>query len=541
MSSENKDLPWFKKGPLYQIYPRSFKDSNADGVGDLRGIINKLDYLAGAPDSLGVSAIWISPFYKSPMKDFGYDVSDYYSIDPLFGDMQDFEDLVNECNTRNLAVIMDFIPSHTSDKNAWFVASSRDRNNEKSDWYIWADPAEDGGPPNNWLSVFGGSAWEYVESRDQYYMHTFLSEQPDLNWRNPEVVSEMKNVLRFWISKGVSGFRTDAFPHVFKDPELHDEPSNPNYDESMWSWHKLIHTKTMDLPELAKLYDWFEQVFAEFPERKLFLLTEDFFADAKQLKWHYAHSNNEYFAPLNLQLPGMDWDAKKYQDFFDNYYGLLEDDEWPNITMGNHDNKRMVDRIGVENIRAAALMLMTLRGLPVIYYGEELGLSNVVIPPEKAQDPFELRDPNKGNGRDPQRTPMQWNSDKWAGFSETEPWLPLGRNYAEQNVDKLSQDSKSILNFYKELISLRSSSTALQTGAYAPFATGKDSLFSYWRKDDNSSNLIILNFDNNEVHISLPTGANKKVISTDNTLYVSTEYDDALIIHPNSGIILEAV
>ena len=508
--------PWFKKCVLYQIYPRSFKDSNNDGVGDLKGIIEKLDYLYGTDDSLGVNAIWISPIYASPMVDFGYDVSDYYSIHPIFGTMSDFDELVRLAHKRDLKIMMDYVPSHTSDQHEWFKQSKSSVNNPKRDWYIWADPASDGGPPNNWLSVFGGSAWEYDQKTKQYYLHTFLKEQPDLNWRNPKLKNEMMDVLRFWIEKGVDGFRTDAFPHIFKDPKLRNEPKNAKYKPNQSSWNQLKHIYTLELPDAAKLYDWFEEIFNEYPNRQLYMVTEDY-TDIKGLKWHYKNSNPKHFAPLNLNMTGIKWNAKSIKTFIDKCEASLDDDDWPNYGFGNHDVDRVSQRYGIKNTRVVAMLLLTLRGMPILYYGDELGMQNCKIPADKVQDPFELRDPGKGTGRDPQRTPMQWDDSKFAGFSETEPWLPISKDCKSYNVKRLEKDKQSILSLYKLLSKTRTFSEALSMGKYAPNDLGNKNIFSFYRVRKNEKYLIILNFSGAKQKVKINEQALTIIVDTNMT------------------------
>lgn len=490
---------WYKNLILYQIYPRSFKDSNGDGIGDILGIVEKLDYLAGNENSLGINAIWLSPIYDSPMADFGYDISDYYSIHPVFGTMSDFDVLIRAAHLKNIKVFMDFIPTHTSDQNKWFLESKSSVNSTKRDWYIWADQTSDGSLPNNWQSVFGGSAWELDKNTGQYYLHTFLKEQPDLNWRNPEVVSEMLNVLRFWIEKGVDGFRTDSLPHVFKDPNLRDEPINHDYQEGQWSWMKLKHIHTTNLPEMADLFKYFNELFDSFPDRQLYMVTEDFFAGPKELRWYYEHINTDKFAPLNLSLPRIEWSAEKVKNFVDEYEQALGDDYWPNYCLGNHDNPRLSKRYGTQNVRTAAMLLLSLRGLPVLYYGDEIGMQNVEIPEDQVQDPFEIKDPGKGAGRDPERTPMQWDNSVNSGFSIGKPWLPIAEDYKERNVMRQISDQTSILELYKRLIRLRLEHNSLLQGKYIPSALSNRNIFAYYRRSDDEIILVLLNFtDKNE-------------------------------------------
>lgn len=531
--SKSKRTPQQLAGVMYQIYPRSFMDSNDDGIGDIKGIISKLDYLA----ELGVNSIWISPIYPSPMADFGYDISDYHNVEPAFGTLKDFDNLITEAKARNIKIVMDYVVNHTSDQHDWFKHSCVTRDSNKRDWYIWADPAKEGGPPNNWVSIFGGSAWEFEASSGQYYMHTFLKEQPDLNWRNPEVKKAMMDVLRFWIDRGVDGFRTDAFVHVFKDKQLRDEPLNPDFKKGDWQWIKLIHSRSQRQPELHVMYEYFDELFDEYPDRDLFMVTEDY-AGIDDINWHYTHSNNARFAPLNLQFSELKWNINTVQHFINEYLSNLSEANWPNFALGNHDLPRVGTRAGVKSTRIAALLTLTLRGIPIVYYGDEIGMTDVKIPRDRIRDPVSLRDPNKG-GRDPQRTPMQWDSTKNSGFTKADPWLPIPKSFKKVNATRQLQDPTSLISLYKRLIKIRSSSEALSVGSYLPHESSNKNIMSYWRKVDDEKLLVAINFSGKTQTLDLGSKKFEMIFST--TMKDSNEQVSKKIKLPAySGVILSS-
>lgn len=481
----NANYIWWQTGVLYQIYPRSYKDSNDDGIGDLPGIIEKLDHIK----DLGVKGVWISPFYKSPMADFGYDVSDYTGIHPMFGTMEDFDRLLAAVHKRDLKLILDFVPNHSSSEHPWFQESKSSRDNPKRDWYIWKDPAPGGGPPNNWGSAFGGSGWEYDEKTGQYYYHAFLKEQPDLNWRNPEVQAAMLDAMRFWLDKGVDGFRVDVMWHMVKDEQFRNNPPNPDYTEEKSPYDKLLQVYNTDQFEVHDIVKKMRQVMEEYDER---VMIGEIYLPVDKLVAYYGQNNEGAHLPFNFQLVMTPWDARKIEVAVNKYEGALPPGGWPNWVLGNHDNSRIATRIGKEQIKNAAILLLTLRGTPTVYYGEELGMTDVEIPANRVQDPQEKNIPGKGLGRDPERTPMQWDTSKNAGFSEGEPWLPLMENHAEINVERQKQQPESMLNFYKRLIAMRNSEEALKTGNYIP-VPASGNMLSYIREGKHKCILIALN------------------------------------------------
>ena len=476
---------WWQRGIVYQIYPRSFMDSDGDGVGDLRGLISRLDYLSW----LGVDAIWISPFYPSPMKDFGYDVMDYTAIDPVFGTLDDFDQLMAEAHARKLKVILDFVPNHTSDEHEWFVESRSSRNSPKRDWYIWCDPGSDGGPPTNWLSCFGGSAWEYDPNTQQYYYHAFLREQPDLNWRNPEVMDAMLDILRFWLERGVDGFRIDVLWHLLKDEQLRDNPPNPSWCEGMDPYQKLIPLYTTDHSEIHAAISRLRGLVDAYPER---VLIGEIYLPIERLVRYYGAAQDGVHLPFNFQLLLVNWHARDIVRIISDYEAALPEHGWPNWVLGNHDRPRIATRVGQLQARLAAMLLLTLRGTPTLYYGDELGMTDVIIPPHRARDPLERNVPGRGLGRDPQRTPMQWNNQKNAGFSTGEPWLPLASDYHQVNVEAQRDAPDSMLTFYHRLIEIRREEATLSVGRFELLEVD-GGLIAYLRREGQSAFLVVLN------------------------------------------------
>lgn len=475
--------PWGAVG--YQIYPRSFSDSDNDGIGDLRGITGKLDYLNnGFGGGLGVDTVWICPFYKSPMVDFGYDIVDHCAVDPVFGSLEDFDEMILQSHRRGIKVLVDFVPNHTSNMHPWFLESRSSRVNEKRDWYVWRDRSN-GGPPNNWLSVFGGSAWEFDSETGQYYLHSFLKQQPDLNWENPDVVCAMLNVLKFWLDRGIDGVRVDAVSWISKDCLFRDDPVNPDFRAGMDPYHKLVHLNSKDgsqvFPRLRKIGKFLRSYGGKF------MITEsypDIRADAlKYLEFHNSCRSNA--SPFNFELIFLPWKASEYKRYIDNFHLGLKEHDLPVFVYGNLDRPRLAGRVGSKNLRVAAMLLLTLPGVPFIYYGDEIGMSDAFIPKSKLQDPA---------GRDPQRTPMQWSGAAYAGFSGNAPWLPINDDYKDINVAKQLSDPRSLLNLYRELIKYRKASKALCLGSYAPVDLGSAGVFAFIREYRGEKLLVALNF-----------------------------------------------
>lgn len=497
----NKDsLPnWPISSIIYQIYPRSFYDSNGDGIGDLQGIIKKVTYLT----TLGVTAIWISPIYPSPQADFGYDISDFCDIDPKYGTLNDFDELIEVYHNHGIKVMMDYVPNHTSDEHPWFEESRSSLDNPKRDWYIWADPKTDGSPPTNWRSSFGGSAWTLDTKTNQYYYHAFDRKQPDLNWRNPDVVTAMFNVLRFWLDRGVDGFRTDAVYFLFEDENLEDEPVNPNYKLGQSTLHdEVLHTKTFALPETLSMMKKMTEVMKEY--KGTFMVTEVWSGLDELLKM-YRTIDWQFYSPFNFSLITLPWKAEPHKVYIDEYDLALGEVYYPSYVLGNHDSHRVVTRIGEKQARIAAMAQLTLRGLTYIYQGEELGMTDTPIPHDKIVDTYEINSPGLGLGRDPERTPMQWDNTISAGFS-TNPhtWLPVNSNYKTLNAVAEENDPQSFLSLYKLLIKLKKHHPALREGAYKPIALPEDNVLAFLREKENEQILVLLNFDEYEKKISLP-------------------------------------
>lgn len=486
MKEDMQHYLWWQKGIIYQVYPRSFQDSNGDGVGDLPGIIQRLDYLKW----LGINAVWLSPIYPSPMKDFGYDISDYTAIHPLFGTMEDFDHLLQEVHNRGMKLILDLVPNHTSDQHPWFLESRSSRDNPKRDWYIWKDGRPDGSAPNNWLSVFGGSAWEWDDKTQQYYYHAFLKAQPDLNWRNPEVQKAMYDVMRFWLDKGVDGFRVDVLWHLIKDSQFRDNPPNPNYQPYMATYDKLLPVFSTDQPEVHDIVQSMRKVLDEYDER---MMIGEIYLPIHKLVTYYGPENNGAQLPFNFLLLTLPWSARKIEAGIDEYEGALPKHGWPNWVLGNHDQPRIASRVGPQQARIAAMMLLTLRGTPTIYYGDEIGMRDVPVPLNEIQDPQGLNMPDKNLSRDPQRTPMQWDESPNAGFSNGKPWLPVAKSFPRHNVQKEKADHYSMLSLYERLIKLRQSHPSLMVGTYTPVPSDSSAIAYIRKVEGDVSFLIVLN------------------------------------------------
>jgi alpha-glucosidase len=491
------DQNWWRHGIFYQIYPRSFQDSDGDGVGDIKGILARLPYLI----SLGIDAVWLSPIYPSPMADFGYDISDYTGVDPLFGDMVDFDTLMSAVHAAGLKIILDLVPNHTSARHPWFLESRGSRDCSKRDWYIWRDPSPDGGPPNNWLSEFGGSAWQYDELTGQYYYHAFLAAQPDLNWRNPSVRAAIYDVMRFWLGKGVDGFRVDVLWHLIKDAAFRDNPPNPNYVEGRPPHEKLLAQYSTDQPEVLEVVAEMRRVIDEFDSR---VLIGEIYLPLHRLVAYYGNNLGGAQMPFNFALLSTLWSARSIEKIIADYEGALPAGAWPNWVLGNHDNPRVASRIGARQARVAAMLLLTLRGTPTLYYGDEIGMVDGVIPPDRVQDPAELRQPGIGQGRDPERTPMQWDGSPNAGFSSGVPWLPISGGDGVNVVDQ-DREALSMLTFYRRLLALRASEPALVEGAIERVASN-GCVLTYERSFGGDRFFIALNMGGGDAPVQVPQG-----------------------------------
>ena len=459
---------WWQTGVIYQVYPRSFQDTDGDGVGDLRGIAARLDYLVG----LGVDAIWISPFYPSPMADFGYDVEDYTGVDPLFGTMEVFDALLKAAHAKGLRVILDFVPNHSSDQHPWFVESRSSRESAKRDWYLWRDAAAAGDDwvarrerlPNNWMSNFGGPAWTWDEGTGQFYLHSFLKEQPDLNWRNPEVRAAMYAAMRFWLEKGVDGFRMDVLWLLIKDAEFRNNAEGAVYNADQPETQEIV-------AEMRAVMDSYGATTGEVEGGSGRVLIGEIYLPLPRLVRYYGAGPNLSGAnlPFNFHLIQTRWAADAVAEVIRTYEALLPAGAWPNYVLGNHDQSRLATRIGATQARAAAMLLMTLRGTPTMYYGDELGMEDVAIEPEQVRDPA-ARD--GGKGRDPERSPMVWVGAANAGFATPDavPWLPLEKGWETKNAAMQAQKPASMLMLYRKLLALRRRHDTLHAGGIAEVA-----------------------------------------------------------------------
>jgi alpha-glucosidase len=480
------DHDWWRAGVLYQVYPRSFADTDGDGVGDLSGITSRLGHLR----DLGVDAVWISPFYPSPMADFGYDVTDHTGVDPLFGDLADFDHLVQTAHGMGIRVLVDFVPNHTSDRHPWFVDARSSRDHPRRNWYLWADPAPDGGPPNNWRSVFGGSAWTLDEASGQFYYHAYLAEQPDLNWRDPDVWQAQHDVLRCWLDRGVDGFRLDATRQLIKDDQLRDNPPNPDYHEGQPPYDALFPVYTTDRPEMFDVLAGMRAVVDERRPDGDGLLLAEMYLPVRRLVHYYGERGEGVQMPSNMHLISTPHTAKDIGDLIAGYEAALPVHAWPNWVLGNHDRPRVASRVGAAQARVAAMLLLTLRGTPLVYYGDEIGMTDVPVPDELVRDPLERRVP--GTGRDPERSPMRWTPAVHGGFCspDVSPWLPMPAGLS--NVRDQQGDPHSMLTLYRSLISLRKAEPALALGRYVPVSSADDVLV-YRREHGASRFLVALN------------------------------------------------
>jgi alpha-glucosidase len=473
-------------------------DSNGDGIGDLEGIRAKLEHLAW----LGVDAIWLSPIFPSPMADFGYDVADYRDIDPVFGTLAAFDRLLQEAHALGIKLILDWVPNHTSDRHAWFVESRASRTNAKRDWYVWRDPAPGGGPPNAWVAMFGGSAWQLDPRTGQYYLRSFLIEQPDLNWRNPEVVAAMHDVLRFWLDRGVDGFRIDVIHRIAKDPLLRDNPPSAHAGPGFGGQ---LHVHDENHADVHAFLRGIRAVLDEYPERMTVGEIDPRIPD--DVAKYYGRGDELHLA-FNFNFMRARWDAEAFAREIARFDAVVPLEGWPDYVLSNHDVPRHASRYddpvhGEARARAAALLLLTLRGTPFLYYGEEIGMRNAEIPPERLQDPL-ARTLHPKLSRDPERAPMQWSADPGAGFSSGEPWLPIAADAKQRNVAAQRADRASLLWLYKDLLALRRATPALERGAYRAL-DAKPGVLAYERHQGASRALVALNFAGDVCSPGLPS------------------------------------
>jgi len=492
-------VPWWRNAVIYEIYPRSFQDSNGDGIGDLNGIAQRLDYL----ESLGVDAIWIAPMYPSPQVDFGYDISDYQAVDPQYGTLADFDHLLAEAGRHHIRVVLDMVLNHTSDRHPWFVEAASSRSSPHHDFYVWSDGGTDAAgkrlPPNNWVSLFGGSAWQYLPAVGQFYYHKFYRQQPDLNWRNPKVEQAMFGAMRFWLDRGVAGFRLDAITALLEDPQLRDEPvlggtnaqGDPNLQE--------IYTN--NLPENHDIIRRMRAMIDSYPGERL-LIGETYVARTAELDpWYGGARHDELQLPMDTLVGlGKRLDAGLFRRLLTDMQTELHGSQ-PLLVFDNHDQVRSWDRFGdgahnAEIARIVAALLLTSRSAALLYQGEEIGQTTATPARiEDVRDPIGVTGWPKEKGRDGERTPMQWSDAPQAGFS-TNPhtWLPVTANYRTVNVQTESADSESLLNWYRHLIALRRSSAALHDGRTVMLDPTNSHVLSYARvAGDGEAVLVALN------------------------------------------------
>jgi alpha-glucosidase len=476
---------WWQRAAIYQVYPRSFSDHDGDGVGDLAGIEDRLPHLVG----LGVDAVWISPIYPSPMADFGYDVSDHCDVDPMFGTLRDLDMLLASAHGHGIRVLLDLVPGHTSDQHPWFVASRSSRHDPKRNWYVWRDAAEDGGPPNNWVSEFGGPAWTWDEGSGQYYLSIYLPSQPALNWRHPEVPEAMFDVMRFWLDRGVDGFRIDAVGHLVPDAQLRDNPPDPDWAPAMGPARRLLRTYTAHRPEVLDFAREMRRLVDGYAGDRV-LIGEAYGTLAQVIDYYGGPRLDGFQLPFNFQLIGAGWSPRSIAQLVEDYEAALPDGAWPNWVLGNHDRSRIASRVGPAQARVAAMLLLTLRGTPTIYQGDELGLMDTPIPADAVQDPWEKQVPGLGLGRDPVRTPIPWDDGPGRGFTEGRPWLPIDQQVA--SVAAQAEDPDSMLGLYRRLLALRRAEPALAVGTYRTLAVD-DALYVFEREHEGRRVAVALN------------------------------------------------
>ncbi len=528
----NSDYLWWRDGVIYQIYPRSFMDSNGDGVGDLPGITSKLDYIA----DLGVDAIWLSPINVSPMYDFGYDIADYEDIDPLFGTRADFDHLIAEAHQRGLKIMMDLVINHSSHLHAWFKESRSSRHNPKADWYIWKDKPADRKYPNNWASAFGGPAWEWDETRQQFYYHMFLKEQPDLNWRNPDLRRAVFSSIKFWLDRGVDGFRLDVVNGYFKDAQLRDNPPRFTLNPLTIEMQRQQRIYDCDQPELFDAYREFRALLDSYSERGS--VGEVMGDDPKRVA-SYAGKDKLHMA-FNFGFTHQPWRPLAFQQAITAWDSAVAPDAWPCYVLSNHDNPRHVTRHGEgpfadQRAKVAAALLLTLRGTPFLYMGEEIAMRSPRLARNDLADPYDKRLWPFHKRRDSSRTPMQWDDSPNAGFTSGRPWLPVGANN-KISVAAQQDDPNSVLSFYRALLKLRRQSPGLRRGKFRPLIERPVTAMLYLRETEEQTMLVALNFFGHDTLAPLPAGQWQRRLSTHPGGLISA---GALTLAPFEAAILE--
>lgn len=526
-----KNAAWWQTSIFYQIYPRSFYDSNNDGVGDLPGIQQKLDYLQW----LGIDAIWLSPICKSPMVDFGYDVSDYACVDPVFGTMEDFDALLEDIHQRGMKLVFDFVPNHTSIEHPWFQESRSSRTNAKHDWYIWHDPTPDKMRPNNWKSFTGDPAWNYDEQRGQYYLHIFHDKQPDLNWRNRKVRAALYDVMRYWLDRGVDGLRIDAIWLLLKDSQLRDDPPNPAWQRGGFPGDQQLRSHIEDQPGIHEIAREMRAVADEYQDRVL--MGEIHLPLDRFIHYYGGAALDEIQLPFNFALITAQWKASEVRQIVDQYEAALPPGAWPDWALGCHDFVRLRNRIGREQGRVAHMLLFTLRGTPICYYGDEIGMCNGEVPPQEMRDPEGIADTRFDRGA--YRTPMQWDSGCNAGFSRHTPWLACVKESERDNVAEQRDDPTSHLTMVRRLTHLRREHPALLFGAYHAVDTSCADVFAYIRETGEQRVLVVLNFVGTLQHLDLSWISPYARILCSTTVQRDGEIAlDQVTLEPNEGLVL---
>jgi alpha-glucosidase len=499
------EAPWWQEMVLYENHLPSLRDGNGDGIGDLEGLTQSLDYLAG---TLGVTAVWVGPFFCSPLLDQGFDITDHKDVDPVFGDLSTFDRLVGEAHARGLKIIADYVPNHTSDQHPWFIESRSSRHNPKRDWYIWADAPPGARYPNNWVSEVGGSVWEWAERTGQFYLHSHLKEQPDLNWRNPDVRAAMLDVLRFWLDRGADGFRIDVAHMLMKDPELRDNPPDPepsvnSYELQSPAFYTQLHVNDRLHPDLHGVLRSINQVLGEYDGDRVAI------GEVEALDWprwaeFYGTNLDELHLPFAFRLIETPWRAADLAEAISSLQAALPNGAWPMLALGNHDRRRLASRIGRAQARVAAVLLLTLHGVPSLLYGDELGMIDQAVPAERQRDYFGLAG---GVTHDPTRTPMPWTSDLNGGFSTADAfalWLPVSDEYKTINVEAQLGDPRSSLSLYRRLLALRKQSRALRLGDYRQHPATDERCLVYTRTAGDDHKLVALNFTDKPCELAVP-------------------------------------
>ncbi len=528
--TQQKFVRW-KHGVIYHIYPQSFKDTNGDGIGDLEGIIEKLDYL----EKLGVHAIWLSPIYESPLVDAGYDISDYKSINAIYGTMTDFNRLLKLAHQRNIKIIMDLVLNHTSDLHPWFLESRSSKTNPKRDWYIWKPPAKKGKRPNNWHTNFGQPAWTLDHETNEYYYHSFFKEQPDLNWRNPDVKKQMFNVIRFWLDLGVDGFRLDVINLIFKRKDLKNNPkicfpSNQNvYNRNQPEVYDFL----MEFRSLLNQYQnkvSIGEIYTPPP------------GNPSLVSSYLGNGTNMLHLAFDFSLMFIRWNATAYYKAINNYYTSLPKEGWPCFVTSNHDLGRSIKRwlfntYKYKKAKLLAVLQFTLKGTPFIYYGDEIGMENMNnIPKEQIKDGYGKMFYPIYKGRDGARTPMQWNGERYAGFSSVSPWLPIHHNYQVINVEAELKDNHSMISLYQKLIQLRNEYPILQYGEIRFVNKGNSNILTYERSSDTEHLIIYLNFSSKNKRVYVSELADYEFILS---LYNTRDsFNDKITLEPFQAVVL---